>query len=845
MDRSLQHRSSNDVLISKVKEIEALLDHLLSKASDTSSVPHSALAQLSELVAETRSTLESPDSKLAGQDTTPTLADLDVLEAMIEHSGTQLAYFDTDFNFVRVNAAYAHGCGLSPDKLIGRNHFVLFPNEENREIFEHVLATGEPVEVTARPFVYPNQPARGTTYWDWTLMPVTDQEERPVGLVLSLQDVTGKQRAQTRAAALARFPAENPYPIMRIRGDGTLIYANDSSDEILEQWDTRISEKVPAHWQVRIRDTLSTQEASTYEVRCAGHVYSITIVPYAEGYANLYGMDTTDLLQTQRALRRYAGRLRTLHEIDRAILGAESVGAIAAAALERVARLIGCSRASVMLFDPEADEAVALASYEGESATSVATSWRAPLSKLSPDHLESLSQGKGIFIDDLSVAKERSPLIDAMRDQAVRTLVRQPLLIQGELLGVLDLGLPDPGVVPAQLRALARQLATLLAIAIQQARLHSVVQQHAEKLEQRVAWRTAALQISEARFRAVFEDAPMGIALLDQNGRLVQCNGEMQAILGLDDHSWLDQPLRGFLVSEDAEAERQLYTELMAGKREKYRNEARFRQPDGQAIWCRVTVSAVPDAEQRPRFAIGMVEDVTEQRAAHETMIRNEKLVLTGQLAASLAHEINNPLQTVIGCLGLVDEVLKEDNSARSYLDMASSELLRAAGIVARLRDLNRPSADVTRVVQPLRDIVDEALAMTQVQLRDHNVRVHVRQDDGPEPMVTVAADRIHQVFLNLILNAVDAMPEGGDLTVELAATATPKGGRVVLSDTGVGITPEDQAGLFNPFFTTKPDGLGLGLFISQNIVENHRGTISVESTPGQGTSFTIWLPAG
>jgi PAS domain S-box-containing protein len=498
-----------------------------------------------------------------------------------------------------------------------------------------------------------------------------------------------------------------------------------------------------------------------------------------------------------------------------------------------------------MLFDPEADEAIALASYEGESATSVASSWRAPLSTLSPDHLESLRQGKGIFISDLNVATERSPLVDAMRDEDVRTLVRQPLLAQGELLGVLDLGLPDPGVVPAQLRSLARQLATLLAIAIQQARLHSAVQEHAEDLERRVAWRTAALQISEARFRAVFEDAPMGIALLDQRGRLVQCNGEMQAILGLGDESWLDRPLRDFVVGEDASAEGQLYGELMAGERVKYRHEVQFRQPNVQAIWCTITVSAVTDAEQRPRLAIAMVEDITEQRAAHETMIRNEKLVLTGQLAASLAHEINNPLQTVIGCLGLVDETLQEDNSARSYLDMASSELLRAAGIVGRLRDLNRPSADVALVVQPLRDIVDGALAMTQAQLRDHGVQIHVRQPDGPEPMVKAAADRIHQVFLNLILNAVDAMPEGGDLIVEIAATEMPKGGRVVLSDTGVGITPEDQAGLFSPFFTTKPDGLGLGLFISQNIVESHRGTISVESTPGEGTSFTIWLPAG
>jgi len=256
----------------------------------------------------------------------------------------------------------------------------------------------------------------------------------------------------------------------------------------------------------------------------------------------------------------------------------------------------------------------------------------------------------------------------------------------------------------------------------------------------------------------------------------------------------------------------------------------------------------VRDLSQEPRLAIGMVDDISDRRAAQAAMVQNEKLALTGQLAASLAHEINNPLQTVIGCLGLADESLQDlasgavRTSVNLYLQMASDELKRAAGIVGRLRDLNRRARPEEKEPHDPRQLVAHTLAITDKQCRDRGIEVEIDADDDV-PEVTVVPDRIHQVFLNLILNAIDAMPQGGELNVHVTQTSEPQGVAIIFRDTGGGIPAEMQARLFDPFHTTKPEGLGLGLFISRTIVQDHGGDIRVDSAPGEGTTFTIWLP--
>ena len=780
----------------------------------------------------------------------------DLLETIMENTHAQLAYLDTHFTFVRVNAAYAEGIGKRPEALIGRNHFELFPDEENQKIFEEVRDTGQPAAFSAKAFVFPDQPSRGTTYWDWSLVPVKNKEGEVVGLVLSLLDVTAAYCAQAEIASVARFPSENPHPVLRINEDGILLYANAGSAPIRSDWGIEVGERVPLRWRTRVREAVRSPQNSSAEIHASGRIFSLTVAPTADGYANLYGLDITDLRHAQRSLHEYAGRLRALHHIDQAILAAESMEAIAEAALARLPQMMDCVRASVMLLDFETEEASLLAVYTLHGTTRAGQGWKTSLTPEWDALITRLRKGKNVHIGDVQSKQlaPNIPLADVLKEEGVRALLVQPMRAQGRLIGALRLGLRLPGTVSREQLELARELADELAIAIEQARLHRQVREHAEQLERRVIWRTAALRISEARFRAIFEDAPVGIALLDHEERIIQSNAALERILNTRAESLRDRRLSSFLNTEDRKVQSQAYRRLMEGAAESYRTEVRFMPPAdeggeqgtnlGTPVWCTITLSLVRDVEHEPRLAVAMIEDITEQREAQAAMIQNEKLALTGQLAASFAHEINNPLQTVIGCLGLADESIENEAPVRVYLEMASDELKRAAGIVGRLRELNRPSQSEDRQSRRLDDLVGHALAIAEKQCQDRGIEVELIHTDRAQTYVKVVPDRLQQVFLNLILNAVDAMPHGGRLSVTITETQSPPGGLVVFRDTGVGIPPEVQSRLFDPFHTTKPEGLGLGLFISQNIIQEHGGEIQVESAPGEGTTFTIWLPA-
>jgi signal transduction histidine kinase len=237
-----------------------------------------------------------------------------------------------------------------------------------------------------------------------------------------------------------------------------------------------------------------------------------------------------------------------------------------------------------------------------------------------------------------------------------------------------------------------------------------------------------------------------------------------------------------------------------------------------------------------------MVEDITEKRMNQEALLRAERLAVAGRLGASLAHEINNPLQSVIGCLGLAEEMLDDGAEVRRYLEIAMEELERAADIVTQLRDLSREPEATKEEPVDLNSLIENTLLLTRKRCQNGGVEVEWNPA-ADLPTVPVAPDRVQQVFLNLVLNAVEAMPGGGRLRVSVSVTDQPGGVHILFADTGVGIEPERLPRIFEPFHSSRPEGLGLGLYLSKKIVEEHEGRIEVTSRAGEGTTFTVWLP--
>jgi two-component system NtrC family sensor kinase len=294
---------------------------------------------------------------------------------------------------------------------------------------------------------------------------------------------------------------------------------------------------------------------------------------------------------------------------------------------------------------------------------------------------------------------------------------------------------------------------------------------------------------------------------------------------------------------DDLQSSMELYEELMSGRRDGYGLEKRYLRKDGTVRWVRPRVSLIRWAPEQRQHAVKMVEDITEEKQAQEALISAEKLSIAGQLGASLAHEINNPLQAVIGCLGLAEEGLAAGGEVGRYLGVAREELRRAARIVSQMRDLHRHSHLEDAAPTDVNALIERVLVLAEKDFGTHGVEVVWEKGDALAPVMLVS-DRIQQVFLNVVLNAKEAMPDGGHLRITTQRSIEPDGIEIVFADTGTGIAAEDLDQVFEPFFSTKAEGLGLGLYVTRRIIEEHGGEIRAESQPGKGTTFTIWFPA-
>jgi two-component system NtrC family sensor kinase len=243
-------------------------------------------------------------------------------------------------------------------------------------------------------------------------------------------------------------------------------------------------------------------------------------------------------------------------------------------------------------------------------------------------------------------------------------------------------------------------------------------------------------------------------------------------------------------------------------------------------------------------------EDVTESRRIQGQIMQSEKLAAIGQLAAGVMHEINNPLATISACVAAIGgrlDALKAAERTRvdEYLEIIDKEVDRCTRIVDGLLDFSRPKAKAkARVV--LNEVLEETLFLLKHHRKFKRLTL-VRELDASIPPITGNAEQLTQVFMALMLNALDAMQESrGKLTVRTGRNPNQSDEVVAeIEDNGVGIPREDQSKIFEPFYTTKPPGrgTGLGLSICYGIVEDHRGRIEVESQPGRGSTFRVFLP--
>jgi len=255
-------------------------------------------------------------------------------------------------------------------------------------------------------------------------------------------------------------------------------------------------------------------------------------------------------------------------------------------------------------------------------------------------------------------------------------------------------------------------------------------------------------------------------------------------------------------------------------------------------------VSAYPILDEKGQLhsVVHVMRDITAARRLESELVRSEKLAALGRLTAALAHEINNPLQGLRSGFHLLRNPQVSAEKREQYLEVAGREVERLIAIVERILGFYRPAGEHMQPTD-LNQVLEETLSLAARQLEQGRVAVECRLDRDL-PRIAAVPDQLKQVFLNLVLNALQAMPSGGTLLVQTGRREQQGEVFAALSDTGTGIPAEDIGRIFEPFYTTRPDGLGLGLAISYGIVERHGGRIEVHSRVGQGSTFTVVLPA-
>ena len=359
----------------------------------------------------------------------------------------------------------------------------------------------------------------------------------------------------------------------------------------------------------------------------------------------------------------------------------------------------------------------------------------------------------------------------------------------------------------------------------------------------------ALLRESEERFRTMFAAAPTAIMLFDRGGTILAANRSAEALFGYSEQELLGKLPTSFRHPDDVEAGDEAFGELVRGERDSYRREASFVTKSGSTVVAHLATALVRDADGKPGYLIGMAEDVTEQRQLEEQLRQSQKLEAIGRLAGGVAHDFNNVLTAIGGYTTLALEHaesgsalhgdLEEIRKATDRATMLTRQLLafgRKQVLMPELLDLNGVVLELESMLRPL---IGEDVALT----------TQLEPELGP---IEADPGQLHQVVMNLVVNARDAMRDGGAITIETANLdaaendAIEPGRYVTLTvrDTGEGIDEQTLRQIFEPFFTTKEagKGTGLGLATVYGIVKQSGGYVAVDSELGVGSAFTIYL---
>ena len=352
------------------------------------------------------------------------------------------------------------------------------------------------------------------------------------------------------------------------------------------------------------------------------------------------------------------------------------------------------------------------------------------------------------------------------------------------------------------------------------------------------AYRSARTSVKriKAFSDSVVENMPIGLLAVDTDGRIVSFNQTAEAVLQITAQEVLGKDAKEVLPKPLKSLPQELGTD-----KEIIEKEIECRLEDGRMIPMDISVSRLAGDDGVSMGHIILFSDLTEIQELKREVERSQRLASLGRLAAGIAHEIRNPLSSIKGFATYFGERYRDVPEDRKTAEIMVKEVERLNRVIGQLLEFARPLA-VKKKLTSMETTIHHSLKMIErdAQAKDIKVKTDFAHD---VPDVHIDSDRMNQVFLNLYLNAIEAMEHGGTVSVAFNQREDLKSVRITISDTGSGIKKKDLVHVFDPYFTTKQSGTGLGLAIVHNIIEAHNGEVRVESETGKGTTVTIILP--
>jgi PAS domain S-box-containing protein len=368
--------------------------------------------------------------------------------------------------------------------------------------------------------------------------------------------------------------------------------------------------------------------------------------------------------------------------------------------------------------------------------------------------------------------------------------------------------------------------------------------------EERFAQLERELRAYKEHWQAIVANPFMGITVLDKNQYFVGANSTYQAMVGYTEDELRKLTPLDITPAVDREINRTLFKELQQGVRQHYELTKRLQRKDGELIWVQLYVFGIPD-----RGSVGMSVDITERmraeqalQAAQEELARSAHVSRMGAMTASIAHEINQPLAAIVanGSAGLrwLARTPPDLGEVQKSFEETVREGQRAADVVRSVRSMFKSEEELVRVPIDLNRVICEVLVLVQGTLQRQDIIVRTELDEMLTP-VTGSPVQLQQVLFNLVSNAIEAMESAAERVILIKTKlGENREIHVAVEDSGSGIDQKDMDRIFNSFFTTKMNGLGMGLSICRSIIESHGGRLW--ATPGhpRGAIFRFTLPA-